>query len=488
MFDLRMLPERPLVKFNRQLPIFNWHYPFHDEEHRLADPYAPLRKGEQGAARRRAVYIHIPFCDTICNFCLFQKTKQQSVADVGDYLKALVAEFELKGRFLGAYQVDAIFVGGGTPSVLDPEHIEFLGLAIRENFDLRNLKEFTFEVEVKSATPEKLAALKNIGVNRVSFGAQTFSPKYRTLFSLDARLDQIQEAARLITSMFAYTNVDILYGIAGQNEDELHQDAEAALDLQTTTIDFYPINNLAAPRLMHRALNRSGLTYLPASIRFQYRRKLDKLLRSRGYAPINGYGYGLAEGPSRGGVVQHAPKFLYHDLVYGYHDDEIVGYGCSAISQIMNFNLVNDADRAGYARRLLREKTLPHQAYGPVPAPERGIVLFPFRGFADKSRIPWERLSDDTWIALQEAIDAGLVLERTDRYELSAVGWLFYVNLMYYLMPESGKKWVSNLIENRLADGRACGDTDLSRLANECEDDSAGAWLPGADQLAAAQA
>src|SRR5205085_4264268 len=128
-----------------------------------------------------------------------------------------------------------------------------------------------------------------------SFGAQTFSAKYRALFSLDATVEQIKAAAELANGMFPYTNVDILYGMAGQTEEELYQDAEAALNLQTTTIDFYPINNLTAPRPMHQKIRKVGLTYLPAATRVQYRIDLHHFLRSHGYAPINGYSYSVAD-------------------------------------------------------------------------------------------------------------------------------------------------------------------------------------------------
>jgi anaerobilin synthase len=464
MFDLQILADKPLIKFNRQLPIFNWHYPFDREGDRLADPCAPFRTWPKRKARRRAVYIHIPFCDTICTFCLFQKGKYRSDADIQRYLDALISEFELKRRFLGSYKIDAIFVGGGTPSVLSPAQIDRLGHAIHQSLDLSALQEFTFEIEVKSVTRDKLDAMRSIGANRISFGAQTFSPKYRALFSLDGTVEQIQAAAQLANSMFAYTNVDILYGMAGQDEEELYHDANSALRLQTTTIDFYPINNLAAPRLMHRTIREARLDYLPATTRVRYRIYLDDLLRSHGHAQINGYGYSVAAKAGKDAIVQHAPKFLYHDLVYGYHDDEIIGYGASAISQMMDFNLYNSPERHTYVTQLLDNKTLPHEAFGPVTSPERGVVSFPFRGVLDKGRIAWERLPDETWIALEEAMQAGLVIERPDRYELSYTGWLFYVNLMYYFMPKSSKEWITNRIQIQQANGRACGDSDLSGL------------------------
>ena len=113
---------------------------------------------------------------------------------------------ELKRELIGEPRVDAIFVGGGTPSMLNPRQIESLGESIARNFDLHALKEFTFEVEVKSISGDGLHAMRDIGVNRVSFGAQTFSEKYRRLFSLDATCAQIEAAAELLNGFFPYTN------------------------------------------------------------------------------------------------------------------------------------------------------------------------------------------------------------------------------------------------------------------------------------------
>src|SRR5262249_11407177 len=159
------------------------------------------------AASRRAVYIHIPFCDTICNFCPFQKEKYQSEDTIDEYVEALIAEMDMKRAFLGRCKVDAIFIGGGTPSVLTPRQLELLGEALSRNYDLRSLNEFTCEVEVKSVSLEKLQTMRDIGVNRISFGAQTFSDQYRELMALDATRKQIVEAALLLNSIFSYTNV-----------------------------------------------------------------------------------------------------------------------------------------------------------------------------------------------------------------------------------------------------------------------------------------
>src|SRR5271165_6789728 len=208
MFSIRILRDQPLIKFDRQLPMFNWHYPFHFERQWMQDRRAPYVASRNAAVRRRAVYIHIPFCETICNFCPFRHDAYKSAETLEQYLSALLGEMGLKRELIGEPRVDAIFVGGGTPSLLNPRQIESLGESVARNFDLHALKEFTFEVEVKSISRDRLHAMRDIGVNRVSFGAQTFSEKYRSLFSLDATCAQIEAAAELLNGFFPYTNVD----------------------------------------------------------------------------------------------------------------------------------------------------------------------------------------------------------------------------------------------------------------------------------------
>ena len=466
MFQLQLLPDQPLIKFDHQLPIFNWPYPFGREEDLIEDRRVPYLIRESAEVRRRAVYIHIPFCETICSFCPFHRDKYQSDAEIDEYVNALIGEIDLKQKYLGRCNVDTIFVGGGTPSLLGPRQIEVLGRALSRHFDLNGTTEFTFEVEVKSVSRDKLQAMRDIGVTRVSFGAQTFSEEYRSLFSLDASQKQIVDAAALLNSMFSYTNVDLLYGMAGQDRDQLYGDLTEALSLQTTTIDVYPINNLTAPRSMHRAMARAGLDFLPATTRLEFRIYLDQLLREHGYAAISGYSYGVADKtcPDAFGPVQHSPKFLYHDMFYGHDDDEIIGFGSSALSRLPGFNLYNLTNRKAYVREVLTNGALPHLSFGPIAAPERGIVSFPYRGTLVKTDVAWEKVPDETLMALQETSSAGLIIDRGDAYELTKVGWLFYVNLMYHLMPNTSKKWISSKIEQLNQKGRSCGDTDLMKL------------------------
>lgn len=458
MIDLQLNLRHSLLKFDAQLPVYNWYYPFVGADDVLTEPQKALEQAGKGDVKRRALYVHMPFCDTICTFCPFYRSGYLHRPDqVEHYLEALYKEIAMKAHFPGVKtaRTDIIAVGGGTPSILTADQILRFGEVLHRTFDLSALREFTFEVEVKSVTPEKIRAMKEIGVNRISFGSQTFSERYRRLFNLTAPVDQIRRVTAWLTEAFPYTNTDIIYGMAGQSLDDLLEDAEAALSLGTTTVDFYTLNNMSASVKLHRACEEEGLKRLSAATKVSYRMYLDEYLRARGYVPINGYSYTKLTAPlPERPVIVHEPVFEYHDLVYGYGDEEVLGFGVSAFSQIAGYNLYNPPNRESYIKSLLSDGELPVLAYGEMDCPEKGIVYFPYRGTLDKTRIDWDRVPADTKRAFEQAVRAGLIDDREDVCYLTPSGWLNYVNLIYHLMPEHGRRWLSDRIDQRLNEGR----------------------------------
>lgn len=113
-----------LLKFDRQLPIYNWLYPFESQEQKLADPLSVYTRIEP-RSRLRALYFHVPFCDTICSFCPFVRGQFESADEIDRYVRALVREIDIKHKYpaINASPVDCIYIGGGTPSVLRVEHV-----------------------------------------------------------------------------------------------------------------------------------------------------------------------------------------------------------------------------------------------------------------------------------------------------------------------------------------------------------------------------
>ncbi|POZ99209.1 radical SAM protein, partial [Pseudomonas sp. MWU12-2312b] len=182
-----------LLPFNMQYPIYNFFFPASGvvvEDHVDVEKILSVANGN---VRKRALYMHIPFCDTICSFCPFTRGRVSDVNIIELYVQALINEIEIKSEslHLSSVPINAVFFGGGTPSIMSAEQITRIGDVLHRNFDLTKVKEFSFEIEVKSLTPEKAKAMQRMGVTHPRFGLQTFSKKWRDLFTLTATLDQI---------------------------------------------------------------------------------------------------------------------------------------------------------------------------------------------------------------------------------------------------------------------------------------------------------
>lgn len=464
--DLHVNSYATLLKFDKQIPVYNWYYPFVSDEYKIANPWDVYQDLADYHPHRRALYFHIPFCETICSFCPFERGSYKHEDEIESYVQALLNELERKHQFaaLADQPVDTIYFGGGTPSVLQPDQIRRLGAAIHHCFETHDLQEFTFECEVKSVTLEKLQAMSEIGVNRISFGAQTLNPRYRDLFDLTATVAQIQQVAAWTNERFPYTNMDLLYGMAGQTLDELIADINGYLELGTTSIDCYPLNNSSTQRKLHQAFREAGLHPLSASTKLSYRLFLNEYLRAHGYVPINGYSYAKQTPETRGQrvVIQHTPTFRYHDIVYGYGDECIHGYGAGAVSMFDSRVTSGIANRAAYIDRLLGKSNQPwFNAWQASHGTEKGIVYFPYRGTLDKKRIDWERVDADTHETLELAVKRGLAVEKGDWYEVTEAGWFNYVDLEYMLMPRWHRQHLANIVDRAFTQGRERDDEQV---------------------------
>jgi oxygen-independent coproporphyrinogen-3 oxidase len=308
------------------------------------------------------------------------------------------------------------------------------------------------ECEVKSVTLEKVKAWQEIGVTRTSFGVQTFHPLYRQLFNLTSSIEQIRRVQGWFNERFKATNVDMIHSIAGQTLDELLQDVDDVNSLETTTVDYYTLNNGVAQPRLHRAFAEHGLRPISAHTRLSYRMYLNEYLRSQGFVPNNSYSFirSTAQPSSPRVVMQHDPVFLYQDISYGYANDLIDAYGPGAQSFLGTALVGNIENREQYAARLLSDQPSAWcTAYHTSDGNGKGLVYFSYRGELDKARIDWTKVDENVKTALAQAVSNGLAVEESDRYTLTETGWLFAVNLMYMLMPWKDQEILSKNIARR---------------------------------------
>ncbi|MEB3100716.1 radical SAM family heme chaperone HemW [Ferviditalea candida] len=180
----------------------------------------------------KAVYIHIPFCTNKCHYCDFNSyvLKGQPVME---YLQALEREMEQTVEAVSPDRIETIFVGGGTPTVLTPEQMTvFLGM-VRTYFPNRSERlEFTMEANPGTTDPEKLAAMKEGGVNRISFGVQSFDNR---LLETIGRIHDADDVYRSLDNArragFGNLSIDLMFGLPGQTLETLDRSLDAALEL-----------------------------------------------------------------------------------------------------------------------------------------------------------------------------------------------------------------------------------------------------------------
>jgi oxygen-independent coproporphyrinogen III oxidase len=183
------------------------------------------------------LYVHIPFCSSRCSYCDFATGLYQSEL-AERYVRGLLNEIEA-WRYEGEI-VDTIYFGGGTPSLLAPAQLERILASLYERFKIADGPEVTLEINPGSATPEKLRAFRSLGVNRASFGAQTFDDtELAKLGRSHDSADTLRTFAALRDAGFANVSFDLIAGLPGQTLEGWQRNIKQALDLAPEHLSFY---------------------------------------------------------------------------------------------------------------------------------------------------------------------------------------------------------------------------------------------------------
>ncbi|MGT2907164.1 radical SAM family heme chaperone HemW [Streptococcus dentiloxodontae] len=184
-----------------------------------------------------SAYVHIPFCTQICYYCDFSKVfiKNQPV---DAYLQALIREFD-------SYKIEqlrTLYIGGGTPTAITAEQLDYLLSHLTRNLDLTLLEEFTIEANPGDLTSEKIAVLKNSAVNRVSLGVQTFNDRHLRQIGRGHNQAQIYESIdSLKQAGFDNISIDLIYALPGQSMEDVRENVAKALALDIPHLSLYSL-------------------------------------------------------------------------------------------------------------------------------------------------------------------------------------------------------------------------------------------------------
>lgn len=288
----------------------------------------------------KGAYIHIPFCEQICYYCDFNKVFLQG-QPVDEYLQALRKEIQLtlKDR---KTPLQSIFVGGGTPTALNEKQLATLCEIIITELPVKQPIEFTFEANPSDLSKEKLQILYDAGVNRLSFGVQTFNDELLEKIGRTHRKKDVLKTVHLAKEVgFQNISMDLIYRLPGQTIDDFHETLMTAFELPTTHFSAYSL--IVEPKTRFYHLMRLGRLPLPSE-------EVEALMYELVMEEMEKHGYYQYE-------ISNFAKSGYeskHNLTY-WNNEEYYGFGAGAHSYVDGIRRENYAPLKKYMEPLEKD-------------------------------------------------------------------------------------------------------------------------------------
>lgn len=291
------------------------------------------RRNIGGIRRALSVYVHLPFCSTICFYCACNKVVTRDRAKGEKYLDYLYREIDLQGPlFRDDRTVEQMHWGGGTPTFFSMTQLAALWQRLQRHFSLSPEGEYSIEVDPRSVKPENLRSLRDIGFNRLSLGVQDFDVDVQRAVNRiqsEAQTVAVIEAAR--SAGFASINIDLIYGLPKQNLLSFNRTLGRVVAAAPDRIAVYNYAHLPS---RFKPQRRIAETDLPSpDIKLKLLGLAVQRLRDAGYVYI-GMDH-FARPDDALAVAQHHGHLHRNFQGYSTHaDSDLVGLGVSAIGAI----------------------------------------------------------------------------------------------------------------------------------------------------------
>jgi len=280
-----------------------------------------------------SLYLHIPFCDTLCWFCACHTTAVNNYGPVRDYVELLEREIRLIGGMLkGHHPVSHIHFGGGSPTMLERDDMLRLDRLLRDTFDVVAGAETAIEIDPRGFGPEQADTLAEAGITRASIGVQDCDPKVqRAINRLQSPWDLRNAAGLLRERGIDRLNLDLVYGLPYQTLMGLEQNLELAVDLRPSRIALFgyahvPFFKKHQGLIPEKAL--PGIEDRLAMLTFA-----EGCLTGNGYQPIGLDHFALCGDD----LAIAAERRTLHRNFQGYTADAapaLLGFGASAIGAL----------------------------------------------------------------------------------------------------------------------------------------------------------
>ncbi len=216
-----------------------------------------------------SVYVHVPFCESVCYYCACNKVITKHHDRAPEYLAALDAEIALHAAELGSgTPVSQLHLGGGSPTFLSDEELAALMASLGRGFRLVDGAEVSIEVDPRTATPMRLQHLAAIGFNRISFGIQDFDPQVQAAVHRVQSFESVRELVDSARALgFVSINADLIYGLPKQTPDSFERTVSQVAALRPDRIALYAYAHLPDRFKPQRRISVADLPPPPDRVR-----------------------------------------------------------------------------------------------------------------------------------------------------------------------------------------------------------------------------
>lgn len=283
-----------------------------------------------------SLYIGIPFCPTTCLYCSFTSYPIALYKEKTDkYIEALIKEIKFVGRALHGRELNSVYIGGGTPTTLEPEQLDKLICALEENFDLSTCREFTVEAgRPDSITEEKLLVLKKHHVSRISINPQTMNQETLDIIGRKHTVHQVIDAFKMARYIgFDNINMDFIIGLPNEDAQKVKDSMEQVIELAPESLTVHSLAIKRAARLNVEKEKYQNYTFENDTILMNITKEYAEKLEMKPY-----YLYrqkNMAGNQENVGYSVYGKECLYNILMMGDRQD-VFALGAGATTKILS--------------------------------------------------------------------------------------------------------------------------------------------------------
>jgi len=281
------------------------------------------------------LYIHIPFCVSVCEYCIFVTTERKSAEEARRYADLIKKEASLYRDVLRSRRFDSVYFGGGTPTYLKTDDLSDLLKFILDNFNFTEGVEITIECSPDTVNYEKLNSIRKIGANRLSIGVQTFNDMILKIINRRHNGERSIDAFNVARKAgFENINMDLMYGLPNQTMDTWQKDMDMVVKLGPENVTLYALTFRT-----HSKIYGKGYAFPPSKIKMDMYEFGRNILLENGYSQINRNFF------TKGGFRSN--NFCYQDNCL--HSYPLLGLGVSTFSYAPLFPYSNTPDIKAYS-------------------------------------------------------------------------------------------------------------------------------------------